>query len=54
MTDSDIKSKLLKDAKILVNNGAMYHSSNESFIRINLGCTKATLVEALNRFKKAF
>lgn len=53
MTSDKLKEKLLKDAKIFVNSGNSYLSPDEGFIRINLGCTKATLKEALKRFKEA-
>lgn len=53
MSSEKIKNVLLKKAKVLINDGDMYRSPNEGFIRINLGCTHATLKEALSRFKKA-
>ncbi|MBO6258953.1 MAG: pyridoxal phosphate-dependent aminotransferase [Succinivibrio sp.] len=49
-----IRNRLLKEGKLFVNDGQMYHSAQESFIRINLACTKATLAEALRRFRKVF
>ena len=53
LSSDKLKEKLLKDAKIFVNSGNSYLSPDEGFIRINLGCTKATLKEALKRFKEA-
>ena len=53
MSSEKIKNVLLKKAKVLINDGDMYRSPNEGFIRVNLGCTHATLKEALSRFKKA-
>lgn len=49
----DLKAKLLKDGKILVNDGETYHSPYPGFLRINLGCPHSVLKEALQRFKKA-
>lgn len=54
LTSDEIKTKQLNEAGLLINSGSMYRSPDESFIRINLGCTKATLAEALNRFKACF
>lgn len=49
----DLKAKLLKDGKLLVNDGETYHSPYPGFLRINLGCPHSVLKEALQRFKKA-
>lgn len=41
---------LLQDAKVWVNPGTMYGpQSGEGYIRLNIACTKALLLEALNR-----
>lgn len=53
MSSDELKQRLLRKGKILVNSGDIYLSPYEGFIRINLGCTRATLKEALERFKKA-
>ena len=54
LSGEQIKNKLIKEGKLYINDGEMYHSPQESFIRINLACTKVTLHEALNRFKRVF
>ncbi len=54
LSGEEIKDKLLKEGKVLINEGEMYHSPYSSFIRVNLGCTADTLKEALRRFKKVF
>ncbi len=54
LSGEEIKNRLIEEGKLYINDGEMYHSPQESFIRINLACTKETLKEALNRFKKVF
>ncbi len=54
LSGEKIKNRLIKEGKLYINDGEMYHSPQESFIRINLACTRATLLDALNRFKKVF
>lgn len=53
MSGTEIKNTLLKKGKLYVNDGEMYMSPYPSFLRINLGCPRAYLEEALKRFKKA-
>ncbi|MFZ1794829.1 MAG: PatB family C-S lyase [Anaerolineae bacterium] len=43
----------LKNAKVAFNDGATFGPGGDGFVRINLGCTRATLVETLERMKKA-
>ena len=54
LSGEEIKNKLIDEGKLYINDGEMYHSPQDSFIRINLACTKDTLKEALKRFKKVF
>ena len=51
MSGIEIKNTLLKKGKLYVNDGEMYMSPYKSFLRINLGCPRAYLEEALKRFK---
>ena len=53
MSGTEIKNTLLNKGKLYVNDGEMYMSPYPSFLRINLGCPRAYLEEALKRFKKA-
>ena len=53
MSGTEIKNTLLKKGKLYVNDGEMYMSPYPRFLRINLGCPRAYLEEALKRFKKA-
>jgi cystathionine beta-lyase len=43
----------LKKAKIAFNNGDSFGTGGKGFVRINFGCTKAVLNEALERMKTA-
>ncbi|MGN0901809.1 MAG: MalY/PatB family protein [Succinivibrio sp.] len=54
LTSEQIRKRLLEKSQLLVNDGEMYHSPHEGFIRINLGCTRSNLEKALERIKKAF
>ncbi len=54
LSGEEIRDKLIKEGKLFINDGQMYHSPSSGFVRINLACTKETLKEALSRFKKVF
>ena len=43
----------LKSAKVALNDGRDFGSGGEGFVRLNFGCPRATLVEALTRMKTA-
>jgi cystathionine beta-lyase len=43
----------LKNARIAFNNGDAFGTGGKGFVRLNFGCTKATLNEALSRMKTA-
>ena len=46
-------SKVVHDAKIKLSDGTAYASYTDSFQRVNIGCPKSMLEEAMNRLKKA-
>ena len=54
MSDQKIKEKLLKEGKVLINEGSLYRSPQPGFIRINMGCRLSTLQSALERFRQVF
>ena len=54
LSGEEIKNKLIREGKLYINDGEMYHSPMNSFIRVNLACTRVTLKDALSRFKKVF
>jgi cystathionine beta-lyase len=41
----------LKNARVALNDGATFGSGGEGFVRLNFGCPRATLFEALERMK---
>ena len=44
------RKRLLREAKVMVNSGTMYgRTAGEGFIRINIACPRARLMEALER-----
>ncbi len=43
----------LKKAKIALNDGATFGTGGNNFVRLNFGCPRATLEQALERMKKA-
>ncbi|MHC1784078.1 MAG: MalY/PatB family protein [Anaerolineaceae bacterium] len=43
----------LHKARVAFNNGATFGKGGEGFIRLNFGCSRATLEEALNRMARA-
>jgi cystathionine beta-lyase len=44
---------LLQHARVALNNGAAFGPGGEGFVRLNFGCPRATLVEAVGRMKQA-
>ena len=44
---------LLKNARVGLNDGAAFGTGGENFVRLNFGCPRATLLEGLERIKKA-
>ncbi len=54
LTDSDLNDFFLKKARVGLNPGVMFGPGGEGFMRMNIGCQKATLVKALEQIKQAF
>lgn len=44
---------LLKNARVGLNAGSAFGTGGENFVRLNFGCPRATLLEGLERIKKA-
>lgn len=53
MTQEELKAFFFEKAKIGLNDGATFGVEGTGFMRMNIACPKATLVEALNRLEKA-
>ena len=50
LTSDELTERLLREAKVMVNSGTMYgRTAGEGFIRINIACPRARLMEALER-----
>lgn len=47
-----IADTLLKEGKLWLNEGMMYGTNGDHFMRINIACPRALLVEGLNRMKR--
>ena len=53
MTSDQLTDLLLQKAKVMVNSGTMYgRTAGEGFIRINIACPRARLMEALERISQ--
>lgn len=50
LTSDELTEKLLKEGKVQVNSGTMYgQTTGEGYVRINIACPRATLIEGLKR-----
>jgi hemolysin len=50
LTADEATKKLLSQAKVMFNSGTMYgQQAGAHYLRINLACTRETLIEALKR-----
>jgi len=43
----------LREARVAMNDGAMFGEGGETFVRFNFGCPRATVIEGLERIKQA-
>lgn len=48
-TADDIAERLLREAKVWFTSGTVYHDPTGKYLRINLACPRAVLMEALSR-----
>lgn len=54
MTQDEFIDRVQKTARIATNHGAAFGSGGESFLRFNLACPRAQVIEAVSRLRKAF
>ena len=55
MTSDALADLLLSEAKVMVNSGTMYGAqTGEGYIRLNIACPRARMLEGLERMKKVF
>ena len=53
LSSKEIVKTLLKRGKIRVNEGSLYGEAGDHFIRINIACPRQTLIDGLNRIRRA-
>lgn len=54
LSDKEIEEALVKKGKLALESGPKYGPGGEGFVRMNIACSRETLLDGLNRFKKAF
>jgi cystathionine beta-lyase len=52
-TDEELNQKLI-DGGIGINRGVQFGKQGSGFMRINIGCTRAVLLQALERIRDIF
>jgi cystathionine beta-lyase len=54
LTDEELARFFVQEARVAVNPGAIFGEGGSGFVRVNLGCPRATLQRALERIKVAY
>ncbi|MCY1722438.1 PatB family C-S lyase [Prolixibacteraceae bacterium Z1-6] len=54
MKNDDLMKFLLENARVVLNDGGRFGTGGDGWLRINIGCPRSVLQEALNRLEKAF
>lgn len=54
LTDEELRDRLVHKGKLGLEPGTKYRTGGEGFVRMNVACTRDTLMEGLYRLKKAF
>lgn len=54
MTNKQLSDFFINDVRMAVNMGALFGDGGSGFVRLNVGCPRATLHEALERIKVAY
>ena len=52
LSSKELEERLLQEAKLWLNAGTMYGDAGEGFMRWNLACPRARMLEGLDRFRK--
>lgn len=52
ITSAELEKALIQDAKLWLNAGTMYGRDGEGFMRWNIACPRARMIEGLKRFEK--
>ena len=53
LSQKDLVSLFVKDAKLALNDGAMFGKGGEGFMRLNVGSPRSVIEKALNNLKAA-
>ena len=53
LPEAELEKLIVHGAKLWLDSGAIFGKAGEGFERINIACPRATLEEALKRFKRA-
>ena len=54
MSDTELSEFATEEAKVALNNGGRFGAGGDGWLRINIGCPRSILMEALERLAKAF
>ena len=52
LMSKELERRLIDEVGLWLNAGAMYGAEGEGFMRWNIACPRATLIEGLKRFQK--
>jgi cystathionine beta-lyase len=52
-SDDELKERILRRARVWLDDGPMFGTGGRGFQRLNLACPRATLAEALERMARA-
>ena len=52
MPSQELNDRLVEEAKLCLNPGAMYGPEGEGFLRWNIACPRSVLREGLERFQR--
>ncbi|MBU5437940.1 pyridoxal phosphate-dependent aminotransferase [Tissierella sp. MSJ-40] len=53
LSQEELNELMIKTGKVLLNDGMTFGKEGEGFLRLNIGCSRSTLEEALKRIEKA-
>lgn len=53
LNHEELHKLMIDEGKILLNDGFTFGKEGDGFLRLNIGCTRETLIEGLNRIEKA-
>ena len=54
LTNSDLVDFFVKEAKVGMNDGAMFGEGGEGFMRMNVGCPRSIIEKAMKQIKEAY